>query len=119
MEKSKLKTSSQEVFSSSVDVNLLITSMFFLVKMCEDLHPMEVKKEFAIMKKITEQPGKVTEDEILYAEKCLNKWGKSLKNFTGKLVIIELWRKFFAGSKNATETKLKKTMRLHHKACKY
>ena len=111
MEKSKLKTSSQEVFSSSVDVNLLITSMFFLVKMCEDLHPMEVKKEFAIMKKITEQPGKVTEDEILYAEKCLN--------FTGKLVIIELWRKFFAGSKNATETKLKKTMRLHHKACKY
>ena len=54
MEKSKLKTSSQEVFSSSVDVNLLITSMFFLVKMCEDLHPMEVKKEFAIMKKITE-----------------------------------------------------------------
>lgn len=52
MEKSKLKTSSQEVFSSSVDVNLLITSMFFLVKMCEDLHPMEVKKEFAIMKKL-------------------------------------------------------------------
>ena len=93
MEKSKLKTSSQEVFSSSVDVNLLITSMFFLVKMCEDLHPMEVKKEFAIMKKITEQPGKVTEDEILYAEKCLNKWGKIFKKF--RLRAGKVAKKFF------------------------
>ena len=94
MEKSKLKTSSQEVFSSSVDVNLLITSMFFLVKMCEDLHPMEVKKEFAIMKKITEQPGKVTEDEILYAEKCLNKWGKIFKKFHRKISNYRTSEKF-------------------------
>ena len=107
MEKSKLKTSSQEVFSSSVDVNLLITSMFFLVKMCEDLHPMEVKKEFAIMKKITEQPGKVTEDEILYTEKCLNKWGKIFKKFHRKIsnyrTMAEIFRWFEERNRDKTK----------------
>ena len=107
MEKSKLKTSSQEVFSSSVDVNLLITSMFFLVKMCEDLHPMEVKKEFTIMKKITEQPGKVTEDEILYAEKCLNKWGKIFKKFHRKIsnyrTMAEIFRWFEERNRDKTK----------------
>ena len=100
MEKSKLKTSSQEVFSSSVDVNLLITSMFFLVKMCEDLHPMEVKKEFAIMKKITEQPGKVTEDEILYAEKCLNKFHRKISNYR---TMAEIFRWFEERNRDKTK----------------
>ena len=88
--------------------------------MCEDLHPMEVKKEFAIMKKITEQPGKVAEDEILYAEKCLNKWGKIFKKFHRKIsnyrTMAEIFRWF---EETQQRQKLKKTMRLHHKACKY
>lgn len=107
MEKSKLKTSSQEVFSSSADVNFLITSMFFLVKMCDDLRPTEVRKDFAIMKKIANQPGKVTEDEILYAEKCLAKWDKIFKKFIGKIEAYRSMSEIFRWLEERSRSKIK------------
>lgn len=86
MDNNKLKEENhQEVFSSPVDINFLITSIFFLIKMCEDLQPMELRKDYAIMKKIANQPEKLSKDEILYAEKCMDKCDKIFKKFQRKI----------------------------------
>ena len=108
MEKNRLKKKScQEVSSSSEDVNILITSMFFLVKICDDLQPAEVKKDFAIMKKIAVQPEKVTQNDILYAEKCMDKWDKILKKFQRKIDGYQAVTEIFRWLEERSRSKMK------------
>lgn len=94
--KKQVKASNQGMFSSSVDIHLLITSMFFLVKMWDELQPEELKKDFVIMQKIANQPEKLSKDEILYAEKCMEKWDKVFTKFQRKikdyLCLLEIFR---------------------------
>ena len=49
----------------------------------------------------------VTEDEILYAEKCLNKWGKIFKKFHRKIsnyrTMAEIFRWFEERNRDKTK----------------
>lgn len=113
MEKSKLnKGSNQDMYSSSDDLHLLITSMFFLVKTWEDIQPMEIKNDLAIMQKVANQPEKLSKEEILYAKKCMVKWDRIFITFQKKirdyqyLLAIFRWLEQRSRNRNKANNKL-------------